>query len=108
MNYDVIIAGGGPTGLWLACELALARARVVVIEKLAEPTGHSKALGLQSRSMEMLEYRGILDRFTAGNPAPPFLNGDSPDPRSPNELTRLIACGRPYSPPYRSIAPASP
>ena len=53
MNYDVIIAGGGPTGLWLACELALARVRVVVIEKLAEPTGHSKALGLQSRSMEM-------------------------------------------------------
>ena len=74
MNYDVIIAGGGPTGLWLACELALARVRVVVIEKLAEPTGHSKALGLQSRSMEMLEYRGLLDRFTAGNTAPPFLN----------------------------------
>ena len=49
MNYDVIIAGGGPTGLWLACELALARVRVVVIEKLAEPTGHSKALGLQSQ-----------------------------------------------------------
>lgn len=70
MNYDVIIAGGGPTGLWLACELALARVRVVVIENLAEPTGHSKALGLQSRSMEMLEYRGLLDRFTAGNTAP--------------------------------------
>jgi len=74
MNYDVIIAGGGPTGLWLACELAPASVRVVVIEKLAEPTGHSNALRLQSRSMEMLEYRGLLDRFTAGNTAPPFLN----------------------------------
>jgi bifunctional hydroxylase/dehydrase len=79
MNTDseapqVIIAGGGPTGLWLASELALARVRVVVLEKLAAPTGLSKALGVQSRTMEMLDHRGILDRFTAGNPAPPFLN----------------------------------
>jgi 2-polyprenyl-6-methoxyphenol hydroxylase-like FAD-dependent oxidoreductase len=71
---EVVVVGGGPTGLWLACELALARMRVAVLERLAEPTGLSKALGLQSRSMEMLEYRGILDRFTAGNPTPPFLN----------------------------------
>jgi len=74
MNFDVIVVGGGPTGLWLACELALARVRVAVLEKVTEPTGLSKALGLQSRSMEMLEHRGILDRFTAGNPTPPFLN----------------------------------
>jgi 2-polyprenyl-6-methoxyphenol hydroxylase-like FAD-dependent oxidoreductase len=71
---EVVVVGGGPTGLWLACELALARLRVVVLERLAEPTGHSKALGLQARSMEMLENRGILDRFTSGNPTPPFLN----------------------------------
>jgi rifampicin monooxygenase len=58
---QVVIAGGGPTGLWLACELALARVRAVVMEKLASPTGLSKALGLQSRSMEMLDHRGILD-----------------------------------------------
>lgn len=74
MDYDVIVAGGGPTGIWLACELGLAGVRVAVLEKLAEPTGLSKALGLQSRSMEMLDHRGILDRFTAGNSAPPFLN----------------------------------
>ena len=74
MNYDVIVAGGGPTGLWLACELALVDVRVVVLEKSAEPTGLSRALGLQSRVMEMLEHRGILDRFTIGNPTPPFLN----------------------------------
>lgn len=74
MNSDVIIAGGGPTGLWMACELALAGVRVVVLEKLAKATGLSKALGLQARSMEMLAYRGILDRFAAGNPTVPFLN----------------------------------
>jgi len=71
MSWSV---GGGPTGLWLSCELALARVRVTVLEKLAEPTGLSKALGLQSRTMEMLEYRGILHRFTTGNPTVPFLN----------------------------------
>ncbi len=70
----VVVAGGGPTGLWLACELALAGVRVTVLEQLAEPTGLSKALGLQARSMEMLEYRGILDRFTAGNPTLSTLN----------------------------------
>ncbi len=74
MDQDVVVVGGGPTGLWLACEVALVRARVVVLEQLGKPTGLSKALGLQSRSMEMLEYRGVLDRFTARNAAPPFLN----------------------------------
>jgi choline dehydrogenase-like flavoprotein len=37
MNYEVIVVGAGPTGLWLACELALARVRVAVLEKLAKP-----------------------------------------------------------------------
>lgn len=71
---EVAIAGGGPTGLWLACELALAGVRVVVLERLAEPTGLSKAMGFHARSMEMLDHRGILDRFTTGNRTPPFLN----------------------------------
>jgi 2-polyprenyl-6-methoxyphenol hydroxylase-like FAD-dependent oxidoreductase len=73
-DADVAIAGGGPTGLWMACELALAGVRAVVLEKLAVPTGLSNALGLPSRSMEMLAYRGILDRFTEGHTAPAFLN----------------------------------
>lgn len=58
MDYDLIVAGGGPTGLWLACELALARVRVVVQERLVKPTGLSKALGLQARTMAMLELSG--------------------------------------------------
>ena len=48
MDYDVLVPGGGPTGLWPACELALARVRVVVLERLVKPTGLSKALGLQA------------------------------------------------------------
>ena len=74
MTNEVVVVGGGPTGLMLACELRLAGVQTTVLERLPQPTGLSKALGLQSRTMEMLEYRGILNRFTDGNPAPPFLN----------------------------------
>jgi hypothetical protein len=42
----------------------LAGVRVVFLESLTEPKGLSKALGLLSRSLEMLAYRGILDRLT--------------------------------------------
>jgi 2-polyprenyl-6-methoxyphenol hydroxylase-like FAD-dependent oxidoreductase len=57
---EIVVVGGGPTGLWLACELALANVRVAVLERLPAPTGLSKALGLQARAMKMLDYRGIL------------------------------------------------
>lgn len=60
---DVIVAGGGPTGVLLACELRLQGVSVVVLEKDAEPSRVVRGLGLHARTLEILDQRGLLDRF---------------------------------------------
>jgi 2-polyprenyl-6-methoxyphenol hydroxylase-like FAD-dependent oxidoreductase len=63
-EHAVMIAGGGPTGLMLAAELALAGVDVAIVERRAsQDLPGSRAGGLHSRTIEVLDQRGIADRF---------------------------------------------
>jgi 2-polyprenyl-6-methoxyphenol hydroxylase-like FAD-dependent oxidoreductase len=66
-TYDVVVAGAGPVGLLLACELRLAGVRTLVIERLAEPAGHDRAGVLHTRTLETLDIRGLFDEFKEGH-----------------------------------------
>ena len=63
-EHAVVIAGGGPTGLMLAGELALAGVDVAIIERrVSQDLAGTRAGGLHSRTIEVLDQRGIADRF---------------------------------------------
>ncbi|KAI1650288.1 uncharacterized protein F4817DRAFT_328916 [Daldinia loculata] len=74
--YDVIIAGAGPVGLFLACELAMADVSVLVLERESEPNSPSKVgppgmRALNTASMEAFYRRGLLDKVTPPSKRPP-------------------------------------
>src|SRR5436309_3259448 len=65
-EHAVVIAGGGPTGLMLAGELALAGVDVAIVERRAsQDLAGSRAGGLLSRTIEVFDQRGIAERFLA-------------------------------------------
>src|SRR2546427_170577 len=77
MDADVIIVGAGPTGLMLAGELCLTGVRPLVLERLPQIRDIPKAGGLSGQILQLLHYRGELERFEAASTAP------RPAPRFP-------------------------
>jgi 2-polyprenyl-6-methoxyphenol hydroxylase-like FAD-dependent oxidoreductase len=68
---QVIVVGAGPTGLWLAAELALAGVCTLVLERDEQRSPHSKAMGLHPRTLETLAMRGMVEQFlTEGTRVP--------------------------------------
>lgn len=68
-NTPVLIVGAGPVGLALACELLRHGIRPRIIDRAQQPSIHSKALGVQPRTMEVFDQMGIAERFLAvGHP----------------------------------------
>ena len=68
MDYDAVIAGAGPVGLFLACELGLAGVRTVVLERFNDPNLPTRAAGLGGRglniaSMEAFYRRGLIEEL---------------------------------------------
>ena len=73
-EHAVAIAGGGPTGLMLAAELALAGVDVVIVERRAsQDLDGSRAGGLHSRTIEVLDQRGVAERFLSAGKVHPFV-----------------------------------
>ena len=70
MDADVIIVGAGPTGLMLAVELRLAGVDALVLERHPQIREIPKAGGLSGQIVEVLRYRGLLERFEVASPGP--------------------------------------
>ena len=62
---DVLVVGAGPVGLVAGCELARRGVRVRVIDKLAHPTDHSRAIAVHARSLDMFDRMGIVDEMVS-------------------------------------------
>jgi 2-polyprenyl-6-methoxyphenol hydroxylase-like FAD-dependent oxidoreductase len=99
MPNEIVIAGAGPNGLMLACELALAGVRPLVLERLTGPTDEQRANGLVGRVVQMLDRRGLYGRLS-GDPAPP-----RPAPRFMFAAFPLDLAALPDNPLYLLMVP---
>ncbi|MCK2244377.1 MULTISPECIES: FAD-dependent monooxygenase [unclassified Crossiella] len=84
---QVMVAGAGPAGLMLAAELALAGVEVAVVDRLPQRSPFCRGFTLNARSLELLDRRGIADRFLAEGPTVPY--GMFADPGRPLDLSAM-------------------
>jgi 2-polyprenyl-6-methoxyphenol hydroxylase-like FAD-dependent oxidoreductase len=81
--FDVLIVGGGPVGVFAACELKLAGLNPLVLERLPEINQWDKAHGLTGQVVRLLDHRGLFERCAGSDvpvPAPSFFFGALPLP----------------------------
>src|SRR5205814_8180326 len=92
-EHAVVVAGGGPTGLMLAGELALAGVDVAIVERRAsQDLSGTRSRGLHSRTIEVLDQRGIAERFLSEGQVAQAAGFAG---------TRFDISGIPTRPPYR-------
>ncbi|MGW4898447.1 aromatic-ring hydroxylase C-terminal domain-containing protein [Kitasatospora sp. NPDC004240] len=99
--HDVVIAGGGPVGLFLAGELALSGCSVLILERDREPTSPLKALplglrGLNAGSAETLHRRGLLEAVLDASGADGKKVGADPDASeapAPRDVSHFAGMG---------------
>jgi 2-polyprenyl-6-methoxyphenol hydroxylase-like FAD-dependent oxidoreductase len=78
---EIVIAGAGPAGLMLACELNLAGVRPLVLERLTEPSEQPKANGLVGQVVRLFDHRGLFQRIIGADrprPASGYMFGALP------------------------------
>jgi len=84
MVFDVVISGAGPNGLMLACELALAGVRPLVLEQRTRPSEEQRANGMVGQVVILLDRRGLYERISENGarpqPAPAFMFAAFPLP----------------------------
>jgi 3-(3-hydroxy-phenyl)propionate hydroxylase len=98
-EFSVVIAGGGPTGLMLSAELALAGIDVAIVERrVNQDLASARAGGLHSRTIEVLDQRGIAERFLSQGQTHKFVGFHVPLDMSdlPTRHNYLLALRQPH------------
>jgi 2-polyprenyl-6-methoxyphenol hydroxylase-like FAD-dependent oxidoreductase len=86
-EHAVVVAGDGPTGLMLAGELALAKIDVAIVERrTSQDLPGSRAGGLHARTIEVLDQRGIAERFLAEGKKAQVAGLAAANPRRPTKI----------------------
>jgi len=104
-QHDVVIAGGGPTGLMLAAELALAGVDAVIVERRdSQQLEGSRAMGLHTRTLEVFDQRGVAERFISQGKKHPAVHFQIPLDISDLPTRHNYTLGLWQRPPWRGRA----